>query len=323
MSAQETLRPFRFGMQTAHVSPSRVRRRQDWVDMVREVDDLGFDVMFVSDHVDDRIGPLAAMASAAQISDRLRLSYLVLDNDFRHPVALAQETASIDILSDGRFELGIGAGWMEKDYTALGMPFDRGGVRVGRLEESLTVLKQAWAGDPFTHDGQYYPSVNVQSPLLKPVQQPHPPIMVGGGGPRMLTIAAQHANIVNVIPQTEPRQIPGQPNHKFDDCTPEAFERKIAKVREVAGDRMPELTLAVNIFSMVLDDGKVQVDEAPTRHQLIVQAMQGTPWAYRGSVASVADQMRMYRERYGISYFIGLNYSKDAMVHVVAELAGS
>jgi len=153
-------------------------------DGARQWEDLGYSTLFVPDHfVDHPLAPIPAMAMVAEATERLRIGSLVLGNDYKHPVVLAREAATLDLLSDGRLELGVGAGWMTADYEKAGMPLDPPGVRVDRLAESLTVLKGLFADQPFSFDGKHYQITDLDgSP--KPVQRPGPPIIVGGGGER-------------------------------------------------------------------------------------------------------------------------------------------
>src|SRR5690242_1083228 len=178
-------RPFRFGAQVSDAKPGKAL-----ADLARKLEDGGYSTLFVPDHFDDQVAPLPAMTWAAAATSELRVGSLVFDNDFKHPVVLAKEAATLDVLSDGRLELGIGAGWMHTDYETSGIPFDSAGVRIERLQEAVTVIKGLLAGDPFSFEGTHYKIDNLAG-TPKPVQQPRPPILIGAGAKRMLSFAAR------------------------------------------------------------------------------------------------------------------------------------
>jgi probable F420-dependent oxidoreductase len=186
------VRTFRFGVQE-HRAPSA----KAWKEKAREVESLGYATLYLPDHFTDQVGPIAALMAAADATTTLRVGSLVFDNDYRHPVVLAKEAATLDLLSEGRLDLGLGAGWMASDYEQAGIPFDSAGTRISRMEEALTIIKGLFTGEPFTFAGEHYRLTSMEgSP--RPVQRPHPPILLGGGGRRMLRIAAREADIVNV-----------------------------------------------------------------------------------------------------------------------------
>ncbi len=171
-------RTFRFGVMCSHADGGA-----DFADKARRAEALGYSTLFVPDHfIDHQLAPIAAMAAAAAVTTTLRVGSLVLGNDYKHPVVLAREAATIDYLSDGRLELGIGAGWMTADYEKSGIPLDRPGVRIARLAESIAVLKGLFADDPFTFRGEHYQVTDLDG-QPKPVQQPHPPHRAGPPGP--------------------------------------------------------------------------------------------------------------------------------------------
>ena len=186
-------RKFRFGAQI-----SSAASRKDWLEKIKKTEDLGFTTIAMPDHFGDQLGPVPALMTVAENSN-LRLGTLVLDNDYKHPVVLAKEAATIDLLSEGRLELGIGAGWMRTDYEQSGIAYDPPKVRVDRFEEGLKVLKGAFAQGPFSFQGEHYTITNYNG-QPDPVQKPHPPILIGAGGKRMLTIAAREADIIGINP---------------------------------------------------------------------------------------------------------------------------
>lgn len=191
-------RPFRFG-----VLCEQMGTRQAWVDLASQIEDTGYATMLIRDHViaepfGDQFAPLIALMAAADATTVLRVGTLVLNNDYRHPVQLAREAATLDVLSQGRLELGLGAGWARHEYEQAGLPFDPLGARVSRLQETLQVLKGLWSNEPLTFSGSSYRTEHLQG-FPRPVQRPHPPLLLGAGGRRMLELAAREADIVGFL----------------------------------------------------------------------------------------------------------------------------
>src|SRR3954451_9168615 len=170
-------REFRFGVQA-----STARTGTEWAEQARTIESLGYSTLFMPDHfVDTELAPMVALSFAAAATDTLHVGMLVLGNDYKHPAVVAKEAATLDVLSDGRLEFGLGAGWMTADYEALGLPYDSPGVRIDRLAEALTVVKGAWSDGQFDFAGDHY-LITAYDGLPKPLQAPRPPILVGGGG---------------------------------------------------------------------------------------------------------------------------------------------
>jgi probable F420-dependent oxidoreductase len=188
-----TTHPFRFGIQL-HDAPDR----KAWLDTVKQVEDLGYSTVFLPDHFGEQLAPVPALMAAADATTTLRIGALVFDNDYKHPVVLAKEAATMDVLSEGRLELGIGAGWMISDYEQSGIPYDPAGVRVSRMEEGVQVLKGLLRADaPFSFSGEHYTITDLHG-FPKPVQQPHPPVLIGGGGEQLtLRVVARLADRSN------------------------------------------------------------------------------------------------------------------------------
>ena len=170
-------RRFRFGVQ-AHRAPDGPA----WTELARRAEGLGYSTLLVMDHFGDQLGPVPAMTAAATATAELRVGSLVFDNDYRHPVTLAKDIATVDLLSAGRVEFGVGAGWMRSDYEEAGILLEPAEVRIDRLEEAIAVVKGLWAPGPFSHEGRHYTITNLDG-TPKPVQQPHPPVLLGGGEP--------------------------------------------------------------------------------------------------------------------------------------------
>ncbi|MFD0856142.1 TIGR03621 family F420-dependent LLM class oxidoreductase, partial [Actinomadura adrarensis] len=245
---------------------------------------------------------------------RLRVGTLVFANDFRHPVMLAKEAATLDVLSNGRLEFGIGTGWMAQDYRAAGLTLDEPRVRLQRLREGLAVLKGAWTGEPFSYKGEHY-SVHdlVQEP--RPLQQPHPPILIGGGGPVMLRLAAAEADIVNLTMRTRP----DGSGPDLEDGGAASFIRKIALLREAAGPRFDRMEIGTSILSVG--------DSAPSRpgwSHADTSRQGGTPQVLTGTLPEMTDKLRHWRDDHGLSYYVLHNETDlDAFTPIVEKLAGS
>ncbi len=309
------LPPFRFGVQCS--SPPDITARV-WRDLARKVEDLGYHRLTVSDHLDDQLAPVAAIMSAADATSTLRVGALVFCNDYRHPAVLAKEAATLDILSEGRFELGLGAGWMTTDYERAGIPMDKPSVRIARLEEAIHVINGLFSEGPCYFHGDHY-DVDGLSGSPKPLQSPLP-LLVGGGGRKVLELAGRHAHIVGLNPKL--------PNGVIDasagpDATAEATERKIGWIRDAAGDRFDQIELHTRIhLAVVTDDRNGMAEALATGFGLSVEEALETPHALCGTADQIVEDLLVRRERFGIAS-IGLSLdAMDAMAPVVAALAG-
>src|SRR5437660_5819464 len=190
---------FRFGVQA-----STARTGAEWAKQARTIESLGYSTLFMPDHfVDTELAPMVALSFAAAATDTLHIGMLVLGNDYKHPAVVAKEAATLDVLSGGRLEFGLGAGWMTADYAALGLPYDSPGTRIARLGEALAVIKGAWGDGAFDLSGDHY-RITAYDGLPKPLQRPRPPIVVGGGGPKVLRLAGREADIVGSHPVPGP-----------------------------------------------------------------------------------------------------------------------
>src|SRR5438034_6481236 len=178
---------------------SRARSAEHWREVAKRAEALGYDTLLMPDHITDQLAPMPALAAAAAATTTLRVGSFVFDNDYRNPVMLAKEATTLDLLSGGRLEFGIGAGWSRRDYQQLGIPYDAPKVRVDRMEEAVVLMKRLWTEEKVTHEGPHY-RVRDAMVLPRPTQRPHPPLMIGASGPRMLRIAAREAQIVAFVP---------------------------------------------------------------------------------------------------------------------------
>src|SRR4051794_19658942 len=248
-------RPFRFGVQcSSPPSPTA----GSWAALARRCEDLGYSTLPVADHFGHQLAPVPAIMAAADATTTLRVGALVFGNDYRHPVVLAKEAATLDVLSGGRFELGLGAGWMTTDYERAGLPLDRPGVRIERMVEALEVITRLWSTEPCTFHGRHY-DVEGLDGLPKPVQAPRPPILIGGGGRRVLTVAGQWADVVGLNFALTKGVIDESAG---PNGTAEATEQKIGWIRDAAGARFDEIELQVRVHLAVVTDDRDAVAAA-------------------------------------------------------------
>ncbi len=309
-----TTRPFRFGVQA-----SRAASRQEWTETARRIEDLGYSTLTMADHFPDQLAPGPALAAAAAVTTELRIGTLVYCNDYRHPVVLAKEVATLDLLSDGRMEFGLGAGWMTVDYEGAGIDLDRAGVRIERMLESLEVCRALFAGEAVEHDGEYY---TIRSLVGAPdvIQRPHPPIVIGGGGKRVLSLAAREADVVGINVNLRSGEIGADAG---SDATPERTDEKIRWVREAAGSRFDDLELQSRVHLTAVTNDRLGVAEAfAGSFGLRTEDALETPHALAGTVEQLCDDLERIRDRWHISYFgIGVE-SMDDFAPVVARMAG-
>ncbi|MFI5735874.1 TIGR03621 family F420-dependent LLM class oxidoreductase [Kribbella sp. NPDC051587] len=310
-------KPFRFTVQCS--SPSEVTAAS-WATLARKVEDLGYYSLTVSDHLDEQIAPIAALMAAANATTTLRIGSMLFCNDYRHPVVLAKEAATLDALSGGRFDLGLGAGWLHTDYERAGIQLDPPGVRIDRLEEALAVLKGLFADEPCHFEGKHYQVRGLQG-TPKPLQRPHPPIVIGGGGKRVLSLAGREADVVAINMNMQKGLIDSSvgPN-----ATVAATDQKIAWIREAAGERFPDLVLQSRIhLALPGSDRTEMANNLAAGFGLSPEEALGTPHALFGSVDEIIEDLLVRRERFGISS-IGIAVDAlDSMAPVVAKLAGS
>ncbi|HLF79675.1 MAG TPA: TIGR03621 family F420-dependent LLM class oxidoreductase [Dehalococcoidia bacterium] len=280
-------RKFRFGI------TGRGQTAQEWRDFARKAEDLGYSTLILPDHlIETMMAPLLVLTAAAQVTSRLRFGTLVLANDLRHPAVLAKEAATLDVLTEGRFELGIGTGSQDADNHKAGIKVDEPGVRVERMRETLQILKAAFTQDSVDYRGKHYQITGLPG-YPKPVQQPHMPILLGAGGPRMLRMAAREADIIGLI------------------GTAETLGEKLTVVRKAAGERYDAIEF--NQLHMRL---KIE------GHDAFGPQMAGAP-ALEGSVDQIAEKLLETRERFDVSYPIIIGTAITAFAPVVAKLNGS
>ncbi len=308
-------RPFRFG-----VTAGRIRDRPTWRQFARKVESLGFSTLFVSDHFNEQLAPLPALAVAAEVTGTLRVGTLVLCNDYKHPVVHAKELATIDLLSEGRLEWGMGAGWFPPDYETSGMTFDRPPVRVERLSEAVTIMKGLFGEGQVTFDGTHY-RVTALDGTPKPVQRPHPPLIVGASQKRMLSLAAREADIIGVGPSLDGRSFLSRPALMSPAS---AADRQLEWIRGAAGPRFDDLELQMVAFpfGIDVDADKVAADLGVNLGQTAPDVL-ASPHVLLGSVDRICDALEARRSRWDVSYWVVPDSAVDAAAPVVARLAGA
>jgi probable F420-dependent oxidoreductase len=307
-------RPFRFGVQA-----SKSADANEWTSLARRVESLGYSTLTMPDHFDDQLAPVPALMAAATATETLRVGGLVWDNDYKHPVVLAKELATMDVLSGGRLEIGLGAGWLATDYMQSGIPFDSNRVRVDRFEEGLAVIKGALSGEPFSFAGDHYTITDLTG-TPRPVQSPRPPILVGGGGKRVLSIAAREADIVGINGTLAAGEVGPE---AIASMTAAAVDTKIEIVRNAAGDRLADIEFNIRAFMVrVTDDRDAVVEQIAGFVQVEPRLVAESPFALIGAPAHLVDDLLRRRERWGFSYVIVGADDVEAFAPLVAELAG-
>lgn len=307
-------RPFRFGVQVRNGSDAA-----SWAANARRYEELGYSAITMPDHFDEQLAPIPALQAIADATTDIRVGALVFDNDYKHPVVLAKELATIDVLSGGRLEIGLGAGWMAIDYERSGIPYDRPGVRIDRFLEGLDIIEGAMGEGAFSYQGEHY-TITDYDGFPKPVQQPGPPVLIGGGGPRMLKIAAQRADIVGI----NATLTSGAVDHStFDSMTAEATDDKVEIVRVEAGDRLNDIEMNIRAFLVsVTDDVDSALEGISAFTGSPTSMISESPFALVGPPSKLVDDLLARRERWGFSYVIVGPDEAEAFAPVVAELTG-
>jgi len=309
-------RPFRFGVIT-----ESTQSREEWTTLVRKAEDLGYATFLLADHYVNELPPIAALMAAADATRTLRVGTFVFDNDFRHPAMLAKEVAALDLLSEGRFELGIGAGWHRPEYEQINLPFDRAGIRINRLEEALHIIKQFFTKETVDFSGTHYTVTNLPA-FPKPSQRPHPPILMGGGGKKLLTLAGREADIIGLH-----LKVNDDGTVDAEERTEAALERKVAWVRQAAGERFEAIELNLLIADVIITPNQLQAAEEylqeRKRTEVTAEQLLTSPYVLIGSVEQCIERLQHLRAQSGVSYIVIDAGYMDAFAPVVARLAGA
>jgi probable F420-dependent oxidoreductase len=307
--------PFRFS-----VNVYGADTREEWITKAQRIEALGYDCFFVADHL-MTFPPIAGMMAAAAATTTLRIGSNVFANDFRHPLVLGREAAAIDVFSQGRLVLGLGTGFYRGDYQQSGIPLDPPGVRVGRLEEAIQIVKGIFTTAPFSFSGKHY---RIQDFSLDPapVQQPHPPILVGGGSPRVLALAAREADIVSFNIRTT-----ADGGFDHTSISAEATAEKVAWVKQAAGTRLKDVEFSIYLLDVAVTDdraGAVQhIVEEQSDGGLTHSEVVESPHIVVGSVEEIVADLVQRREQYGISHIVISDDKIDEFAPIVAHLAGT
>ncbi len=307
-------RRFRFGLKVRTTSDG-----ESLAEAARRAEGLGYDALLVSDHpTHPQLGPIATAMALACATTSARIGSSVVANDFRHPVLLAKEFATLDVLSGGRAELGLGTGWKQDEYDDLGIAFDRAGRRIERLGEAIEIIRRFFAGQPFDFEGEHY-RIREMAPY-PPLTRSQVPIMMGGGGRKFLTLAAQKADIIGINPAARS----GSHDASTDaDATEECTDEKLQWVRDAAGERFDEIELAMQVYAGRITDDRADADRVlQERYPFAIEEARRVPYAWVGSVDQVCDAIEERRERWGISYWVVMAEGMEEMAPVVDRLAG-
>jgi probable F420-dependent oxidoreductase len=314
------VRPFRFGVGSWETT------RSGMLADARRAESLGYDVFLLADHLFAWLAPIPMGVAVAE-NTGLRVGTHVLCNDFRHPVVMAKEAATLDVLSDGRLELGLGAGYLPFEYQMAGIPFDSGADRFARLAEAVQIAGLAFAGEPFSFGGAHY-QVRDYTPAPLPMQHPRPPLLLGGGGRALLAFAAEHADIVSILPAAA-----AAGGMRASEMTLRSLQRKAAVVREKAGPRASSLEINILIFDVVITTDRRAAaaryrnelaDRLPfltVDKELTVDDLLDSPYLAFGTHQQIAEHLKSVREQTGASYVAVLPPLLESLGPVVTALA--
>jgi probable F420-dependent oxidoreductase len=308
------MRPFRFAVQYSNAVDGNA-----WRNEARKLEDLGYSTMYIPDHFGDEWAPLVALTVAAEATQRLKVGTLVLDNDYRHPLVVAKELATLDLVSEGRLEAGIGAGWLRTDYEQAGMPYDPPGQRVSRLDEAVRILKDLWKGEPVSFSGQHYQLTNATC-HPKPYTSGGPPILIGGGSRRVLRLAVEHADIIGVNARLASGAIDAE---SIAGTTPAAYAERIGWIKEAAGERFADLELQSLVFLAQIGRPKAVIaEEMAGLFGYSAEDVAASSTALIGTEDEIVETLLARREELGFSYWVLHGADVDAFAPVVARLAG-
>jgi probable F420-dependent oxidoreductase len=291
-----------------------------WAESARRLEAWGYSTLFVPDHFHEGFGPVAAMATAAVATTTLKVGPMVLACDFRHPAVLARELATIDILSEGRLEIGLGAGYNILDYRRSGIPMDPATVRVDRLMEHTKVLKALFADGPTTFAGEHYQITDLDG-TPKPLRLGGPPLIIAGGGPRILRFAATAADIVGINPSIKGGAAGAD---SARDALPARIDQKVAWVREAAGDRYDDIEFTAWLaVAEITNDAVAMGERMSPRFSARADEVLQSPVILVGTEAEIADRLEERRARWGYSYFVVQGPSAEKFAPLVARLTGA
>jgi probable F420-dependent oxidoreductase len=309
---------FRFGLGPAGLLS--VTTAAQLRDLGRKVEDLGYHAVCFGDHMDGRLAPGHAAVALAQWTTTIRVAVHIFANDFRHPAVLAKELSTVAAVTEGRFDAGIGAGWMGADYHMLGLPFDPPALRIDRLAEAVEIVKATWQLDTVDFHGRHYHVEGLPGRSLLGGVAP-PVLVMGGGGPRMLALAARQADVVSINVRLDSGQLGPE---RGATATHQATEQKLAVVRDAAGNRFDDLVLQVEQHYVdITTDRDAALARAGRALGLSEPEILASPHVLVGSVDQVCERLGQLREEFGISYICMSAAAADGFAPVVARLAGT
>ena len=312
--------PFRFGVQISSLPI------QGWQEAARNIESLGYSSIFLPDHFSKQWDPTTALAGIAAVTEKLVVGTLVYDVDYRHPVIYAKQAATLHLMSGGRHEFGIGAGWMETDYVEAGMPYDRPGVRISRLEEALQIITSMWENKRTSFEGDHYEIRDIVR-AAEMGDAGGPPILIGGGGPRLLRLAGRFADIVGINPKMVEGKITAETPA---DSTAEMVRKKIGWVREgaeAAGRNPDDIEFnSLTFVTAITDDPGPLREAVGGRSGMTAEQVADCPLFLTGPANEIRERLEQRREETGISYIV-IQGGDDAVLEtfakeIVAPLAG-
>ena len=304
--------PFRFGAAAFSATSAT-----QWADRARQIEDLGYATLLIGDHpVGGSFGPFSALTAAAAATTTLRVGCTVFANDYRHPVVLAKEAVTLDLLSDGRFELGLGAGWIKREYDQVGFAFDPPRTRVGRLSEAVHLLRRLWSGETVVFAGQHY---RLDGVVLSPRPTRPLHLFIGGGGKRLLSLAGEEASTVGILAKA----LPDGSGLDLGSDTLATVSTRIGWVRAAAGEGFAQIELAALIQKVVVtDDRESAAATLANERGLTPSQVLASPYFLLGSIDAIAAQVEALRAHCGISYLSVFPRDVETFAPVVARLAG-
>jgi len=305
-------RQFRFGVQLSDLPAD------GWAERARRIEELGYSSLVCPDHFGSQWDPTVLLTAVAAVTTRLRVGALVYDVDYRHPVIYAKESAALQLVSGGRHEFGLGAGWMESDYVEAGIPYDRPGVRIERLTEALEIIRGMWTQERTSFTGKHYQVRDIQQAAnLPPGSQPK--ILIGGGGPRVLRLAGRLADIVGINPSLPEGRITPR---TAAELAPERVREKIGWVREGAeraGRKLEDVELNALVFMTAIADDVTGLRAALASNSgSTPEDIAGSPNFLTGPPSEIRERLHQHRETYGMSYWV-IQGGDFALVEKFAE----
>ncbi len=318
------MQPFRFAVQATKATSAG-----EWRDLARKVQDLGYTTLFVADHYlgpgpaaresrlpPQHLAPIAAMATAAAVTETLRVGCRVFCVDYHVPAVLAKEAATLDLLSDGRLEFGIGAGWSEPEYRAMGLAFGAPAHRVDKLEEVVALVKAHWSGEPLEQRGEHA-TASGYAGLPRPARSPRPPVMIGGARRRVLSLAAREADIVSI------NNVPFDEVNAAGRTPAQEAVHRLGLVREAAGERFADLEIESSpFFTAITDDPDAAVTRVAKLLGVPPAGLTEHPNVLIGSLDEVVERLQERREVFGANYISVQQSELERFAPVVARLAG-